>query len=224
MQMSEIISLSRALAYTAETEATDTDVLLGVNIAYRDIRESILKVEPNYDTLTWEATFEAGRSAYGVPEDTALMLGVRMVRSVELIYRDGADALRAREVSAAMWRDKESLQDWSEHDCVWALVGNILHVGPTPVADVENGLRIIGTPNVASLTLSTAENEIALPKTYHRILALSAAGYLFARRGMMSEKEQVRAEFEEEKAKMIGQIRNRGEESIEMQLPFLGGE
>ena len=225
MNITQILSLGRKLAYADSAQVPDVDALTYAQTVYNDLWNTVVReVNADYFAYTWYIDTKSGVSTYGLPVASADSSG--LFASVTVNVRFSASDTVYRKLRqgslASLQEDTSVYANVIPDQGFFILSGNYVQIFPVPDEGLIAGLKICGIKNADSLTLSTTEAQLALPIPYHSLVSLGMRRYIYESRGMLAEANAAKQEYEEEKKRMVEQLSVRHMEPVESREPYLG--
>lgn len=227
MTVAEIISLLRSQTYASWL--TDAKLLSYINIAYHDLENSIIRyVKEDYFRDRYTTDTVANQKEYVLKSPTTTVIWMKKLKRAEIKYASTdqfrtlvkADTLNNYDIS------EDALSSYTSKSLpIYTVSDNSVFIYPTPDVAVTGWLTLRTLNSLVDLTVSWVETDIfpsnpAL-RDFHPLLAIWAKQYVYQGRWQINEKNDTRAEYEQEKSKMISILQWRIEWVVEWQLPDL---
>lgn len=219
-----IISDFRFDANADTNQITDNQALSLLNRVYRDYINEIRQINEDYFYDYWKTDTVAGQEEYSLQKRTTSLAGIIWVKSVWVKYNANyTDYVRLRyESMNTLERDLFWYKDnQSNQDPFYTISDNSIFIFPAPEEAVTEWYIIYGIWDPIDLTLASVEADIKLPLQYHHLLNMWMKKYYFASIWRINEKNDVLAELNNEKQKMLKQLSLRNVAPVQVTEPIL---
>lgn len=227
MTVAEIISLLRSQTYASWL--TDAKLLSYINIAYHDMENAIIRyVKEDYFWNKYTTDTVANQQEYVLKSPTATVIWMKKLKRAEIKYAstDQFRTLVSADTLSNYTQSEDYLSTYTSKSLpIYTISDNSIFIYPTPDTSVTGWLTLWTLNSLVDLTVSWVETDIfpwnQTLRDFHPLLAIWAKQYVYQGRWQINEKNDARAEYEQEKSKMISILQGRTEWIIEQVLPDL---
>ena len=223
-----IIDFALAQTYSTSGQLSQsTDVYL--NIAYHDVENALIEwIGDDFFYEFIETDTVANQWEYPLPVSSSSTAWFKKVLWVDMKWATN-DVYHTKLNNAKNTEYKVSLDNLasnlSQSTGIFDIKDWSLFVYPTPLTSVTDWLKVQVIQNLADISSATAETSIFPWHTElrqrHYVIGLCMKWYIFAEKGLFSEKQQSDVEARIELDKMLRSIANRYRGVTEWKLPDL---
>ena len=225
MNTSSIISLARDQAHTSNTIVTDNEAIVLLNQIYHDAVYTIKNdIWEDFLYQEWEIDSEVDVSKY--PFDQAIPTEdyIDKIQGVLIKYTaDQAFYTPARHVLATSLEKEEAFYEQYQptNDPIFYVQNDVLKIFPAPKESIIDGIVLKSLMGVKDLELSTAEDSIRVPRTFHTVLVHGLMWLFFQRRGLTNDEKYYRWEYKQAKRDMVRDLSDKVKWPIHVVMPNL---
>lgn len=223
MNALEIITKARRDCHTEETDYSNTDAIIDLNLINDDLVSIIIdQVDEDY---FWDSSvddFVQNQSEYPI-EETINWSKIVEVNKVFVKYSSTWDFIKARRVNPAWLEYHPSYysENWSKSDPFYYVQDNSVFVYPYPTETINNWIEIFTINQPLDLDIASTEDDIKIPKRFHRLYFLWLKVHIYASLWKLNEKTDAINEYEMNKTKMLQQLKDRDQGELQENISNL---
>lgn len=207
MDVSSIFSISRKQTNTSVGQISDADLLVYLNIVYKEVFSRLSVASKKYTRNTYKVpTTVVWQSEYSIPLWNSLdpewnpISWLKLVLNGYITYDTEEKELKIYD--SARGNDSE----YDDYENPYMIVRDwSVFVYPAPTTAKVNWLRLEWKYIPLDLTTSTLSASIKLASEYHDILIHGLNGYIFGEKQQFDKQQIAKVAFEEGMARMISE-------------------
>lgn len=207
MTVNEILDLAREQTDENSVDLDNTKLINYLNTVYRDVCSRLTIDNDNFFIEDDTQNIVSWTNAYAIPSTAEKVIAV-------YVKYDSDDTYQLRQRSDSVINDTYHSIEYLENEtptnaAFYEIVEDNVVIYPSPSENVTNGITVRYTEIPADLVVWWAESTIRFKPKYHDILWLGIKQYIYQYRQKLNEKNDAKAEYERELAKMITYIGTR---------------
>lgn len=205
MNVQWIIDRARSLWYVSQAQYSNAKALEDFNTIYKLICSTIMQqINEYYFSDEIVGDYFNDRNEYLLKDDVN-GINVNKVNSVWVKYSNDGDFVKAiKKDKSEMKEDHDYYNETtSEIAPFYYIYDDSVFIYPKPAEYVVWGLKLDASLTPIDLTIEWVESDILLSVEYHYLIAEWMLQYIYQRRGLLNEKNNAKAEFDNSMTDLI---------------------